>query len=98
MSSAQDFNVRVEIKSEDIKTFSGVSSKTGNSFSIRSQDCWFYTHKEPYPLKFQITLRDTEEAYKKGFYQIAADSFFINRFNDLGFRVKLEPIGSNVKQ
>jgi len=39
MSQLQDFNVKVEIKNEDIKIFSGVSSKTGNSFSIRSQDC-----------------------------------------------------------
>jgi len=83
--------LKVEVISEDVRQFSGVSNKTGKPFVIRTQQAFLHRPKEvsPYPQEFQVTLNDEEEGYKKGFYQLDVKSFYIGRFMDLLFRPRL---------
>jgi|GEM_PF-2784532 len=82
--------LKIEIfSSEDVRIFEGISSKTGNPFKIRTQNAYFYTPLKPHPIEFQLSLNENEPPYKEGFYAIDPSSFYRNRFDDLGFRLKL---------
>jgi len=85
-------SLKVEIADSEVKRFEGISSKTNKGFLIRTQTAYFHTPNEIHPLKFQISLMDDQEAYDKGFYFIDLASFYLTRFNGLGFRVCLKPV------
>lgn len=80
--------IKIEIKSTDIETFSGVSKTTGKPFNIRNQMAYAYTFDKngsprPYPELIKISLEDNQLPFAVGFYQMAPQSVFVDKFQRL---------------
>ena len=80
--------VKIEIESAETKTKSGVSARTGKPYSMREQRGYVYVigsegkpNRHPSPLVF--TLRDEQPAYAPGFYTLAPESLYTNKFDQL---------------
>ena len=82
--------IMVEVKSEEVRTKSGTSAKSGKPYSIREQEGWLFLPDEPYPQKVKLNLDDGESAYRAGRYQIASSSFYVGKYGDLQVRLRLD--------
>lgn len=96
--------IRIEIKSQDITTRSGVSSKTGKPYSIRSQEAYAYTFgrdgkPQPYPSRIELNIEGDGPGYNPGFYTLDPACVYVDRFGGLALaRPRLIPSVSNAKQ
>lgn len=95
--------IRVEIKSSDVRTKSGVSAKTGKPYSIREQDGYAFTHGRdgklnPYPVRLRISLGDDQAAYEPGNYMLCPSSLYTNRFDQLEVSPVLIPEASTARK
>lgn len=93
--------IRIEVKSAEVHTKSGTSSKTGKPFQIAEQEAWglFYDQNgkpHPYPQKIRITLDDGRAPYPVGNYQLAPESLYPDRFGQITIRAKLQPVASTL--
>lgn len=80
----------VEVNSEEVRTKSGTSAKTGRPYSIREQEGWLFLPDQPYPQKVKLNLEDGEQPYKPGRYGIAPRSFYVGKFGDMQVRLQLD--------
>jgi hypothetical protein len=92
-------SIKIEIKSADVDVRNGTSQRTGKPYSIREQVGWGYFVDPkgalyPYPQRVRLTLDEGEEPYKPGTYQLAAASFYPDRFDQIVCRAKLQPIAA----
>jgi len=78
----------VEILNPTARTIAGVSKKTGNDYSFKVQEAYLHSD-DAYPEKFEITLQDGSSPYGKGFYDLAADSVYIDRQGRLAVSPRL---------
>lgn len=94
--------IKIEIQSAEVKTKSGNSARTGKPYSIREQTGFAFTHSRdgklnPYPVKVSITLGDDQQPYAPGVYQLAPESLYTNRFDQLEISPVLKPLAAAVK-
>lgn len=80
--------IKIEIKSTDIEPFSGISKTTGKPFAIRNQEAYAYTFDKngvlrPYPELIKLSLEDNQLPYPIGFYQMAPQTVFVDKFQRL---------------
>lgn len=87
--------MKIEIKSTEIKSRSGVSSKTGKSYTMREQNGFVVLESEVYPIRVVISLAPEQVAYPPGVYQVQESSFFVDRYQKLAIgRLDLKPIAA----
>jgi hypothetical protein len=89
--------IKIEIQNPEVKTKSGTSARTGKPYSIREQQGFAFTFgrdgkPNPYPVRLAITLGDEQEPYAVGFYTLAPESFYTNRFDQLEISPVLKPV------
>ena len=78
-------SIMIEIASTEIKSRSGTSARTGNTYSMREQIG--YLHKgELYPERIKITLEDNQQPYAIGKYQLAPSSFYVDKYDSVAVR------------
>lgn len=79
-------DLKIEIGSE-VKTRSGVSAKTGNSYEIHSQDAWLFLPHLPHPLHFSISCDQKEQAKPVGtFWLVPFTAVQIGKYDDIELR------------
>lgn len=88
----------LEIASQEVQNRSGVSKRTGNSYSINEQTAFLHKPGQPYPDKIKITLGDNQPPYALGNYSLHSDSFFVDRFGALAVRPILIARPAETKQ
>lgn len=90
--------IKVEVKSTEVVTKSGVSARTNKPYSIREQVAVYAFlfdrdgRANPYPTRVTISLRDEQEPYPVGLYTLAPESFYVDRFNALSLGLVLRPM------
>lgn len=95
--------IKIEIKSAEIRTKSGVAAKTGKPYSIREQDGWAFTlgrdgKPNAYPVKLSLSLRDEQQPYQPGVYTLCPSSLYTNRFDQLEISPVLVPMVAEAKK
>lgn len=95
--------IKIEIKSTDINTKSGVSGKTGKPYTIREQSGYAHTHDRDgklfeYPVQMKVSLQDGSQPYAPGFYTLAPESLYTNGFQQLAITPVLKPLVSQSMQ
>ena len=94
--------IKIEIQSAEVKVKSGTSARTGKPYNIREQAGFAFTHSRDGkpnsdPVKVAIVLGKDQQPYPPGVYQLAPESFYINRFDQLEITPVLKPLASAVK-
>lgn len=94
--------IKIEIQSAEVKVKSGTSARTGKPYNIREQAGFAFTHSRDgkpnsYPVPMSISLGDDQAPYAPGVYQLAPESIYTNRFDQLEISPVLKPLASAVK-
>lgn len=94
--------IKIEIQSADVKVKSGISARTGKPYSIPEQQGFAFTYSRDgkpnsYPVKVAIVLGEDQQPYPPGVYQLAPESFYTNRFDQLEISPVLKPLASAFK-
>jgi len=85
--------VKIEIQSTEVKNKSGVAKGSGKPYSINEQVGYLHKSDKPYPEEITVPLQDGQPAYAPGFYGIADQSFYRDRFGQLSIgRLTLIPM------
>lgn len=92
-------SLKIEVKTTEVHTKSGIAAKTGKPYSIREQEAWAYTtdrngQPNPYPQRIRVTLDDEQTPYPVGLHTISPSSFYVGQFDQMMFRVRLQPLGA----
>jgi len=95
--------IKIEVSSAAFDQKAGVSARTGKPYSIREQEAWaFLTDRDgkaqPHPSRIRISLRDDEQAYAPGMYQLDPSSVYVGDFNQLNIRARLRPLQPAVQR
>lgn len=83
--------IMIEITSDATRTRSGTSGRTGRDYSIEEQDAWLHKPGQAYPDRICITLEKGQVPYRPGNYNLAAESFYPDRYGGLAVRPVLVP-------
>ena len=79
--------IKIEVKSAEVTTKSGIAAKTGKPYSIREQEAWAFlcsvTGPQPYPSRTVLNLEDDQPPYPPGQYTIDASSIYVGDFGSL---------------
>lgn len=80
--------IKIEVASAEVFTKSGIAAKSGKPYTIREQEAFAYVvdrngNPQKYPAKIRINLNDDQAPYAVGNYQIAPESFYVDRFGGL---------------
>lgn len=80
--------IRIEVRSNEVRTVSGVSKKNNKPYTIRDQEAYASTFDKqgqphPYPERISIQLDDGQEPYQPGIYQLSPTSIFVGDFGRL---------------
>lgn len=65
--------MKIEVKSAEVGTKSGVSRKNGKPYSIREQVAWLHNASDPYPQRCVLQLEDDQQPYGPGMYETAEE-------------------------
>ena len=82
--------IKIEVVSRDVDVRSGTNAR--GDWTIREQHAYLHKGSEPYPALIKITLEKDQPAYEPGNYQLADNSFFVGKYNDLMCRPRLVPM------
>ena len=91
--------IKVEITTAQVEQKSGVSARTGKSYSIREQEAWFHTCDKTgapraHPERGVVVIEDNDRPYPPGVYTICPSSLFMGRFGSPDIRVHLRPVAA----
>lgn len=93
--------IKIEIKSDKVEAFSGVSKKTGRPFSMNNQTGYanlIDANGEVLRQALKITLNDDQKPYQPGMYMLAPSSLFIDSFSRLVVgRLALLPLAQSAQ-
>lgn len=78
--------LRIEIESTLTNSRSGVSQRTGQPYTMVSQNALAYQQGSKHPDKIVIDLMDGERAHPVGNYAIADESFEPDKYKKLQLR------------
>ncbi|MDX2349132.1 MAG: single-stranded DNA-binding protein [Porticoccus sp.] len=83
--------MKIEFKTTETETFSGISKKTGNPFSMTKQVGWLHG-KDSYPVKVEFLLKDGQSPYAPGMHLVDLEkSVFVDRNNRIAINAVLIP-------
>lgn len=82
--------MRIEVKNEELKRVSGTSSR-GKDYNFHTQQAYAHLPGKPYPVEIKLTIDAGNSAYKLGFYELSNDSFYVDKYGNLGLSPKLTP-------
>lgn len=96
-------SIKIEVASASFETRSGVSARTGKPYSMKEQEAFAYTvsrdgELSKYPQRIKITLNDNQGPYPVGFYTVAPESFYVDRFDSLTLGLILRPLQAAASQ
>ena len=83
--------IKIEVTSTELRAKRG-TAKSGKPYSFREQTAFAHLAGKPYPVEFKVIRNDDEGAYAPGFYTLAPDSVFVDRFGSLGLSARLVPV------
>lgn len=92
--------IRIEVKSTEVTTRSGTSQRTGQPWTIRSQEGYAYTFDQtgkvrPYPERISLQLDDNQLPFPIGNYDLSLASIYVGDFGRLMMgRPQLTPVAS----
>lgn len=94
--------IKIEVKSSDITTKSGVAAKTGKPYTIREQEAWAFLYSaggpQPYPSRIVLNLEDDQTAYAAGAYTIDPSSIYVGDFGSLRLgRLRLKSLATSAR-
>jgi len=75
--------IKIEIKSTERFNKSGVSKRTGKPYSIDSQQAYLHQPNKAYPVECSVNLKEKQDVYPIGFYDLTEDSIYVDRFKNL---------------
>ena len=80
--------IRIEVKSTAVETRNGTSAKTGNPWTIRTQEAYAYTFdstgkQRPYPERISLQLEDNQLPYAVGNFDLSLASIYVGDFGRL---------------
>ena len=81
-----------EIHSTMVDERKGKSQRTGNDYTIRTQEAWVQIGDAPYPQKTKITLEEGQTAYQPGNYELHDRSFSIGKYEAFECKPFLVPL------
>ena len=84
--------IKIEVTSSDIDVRSGRNER--GDWTIREQHAYMHKGSDPYPDRIKITLDKDQQPYSPGMYELADNSFFVGKYNDLMCRPRLVPMGA----
>lgn len=93
--------MKIEVKNSDVRVKSGVSAKTGKSYSMREQDAYLHTYgrdgkPNAYPERIVLTLEDNQDPYAPGTYSLCPTSIYVGSYGSVNIRPRL--VVADVKQ
>lgn len=88
--------IKIEIVSRDVDVRSGKNDR--GDWVIREQHAYMHKGTDPYPDRIKITLDKDQSPYEPGNYQLADNSFFVGKYNDLMCRPRLAPLVAPANQ
>jgi hypothetical protein len=92
--------IRIEVKTTEVQTRNGTSQRTGQPWTIRSQDAWAYTldsngKPRPYPERISLQLDDNQLPFPLGNYDLSPASIYVGEFGRLMMgRPQLTPVAA----
>lgn len=94
--------MKIEIAKSEVITKSGISKRTGQPYTMYEQLAYLHQEGEPYPTPMKITLNKNDHGhpvpYAPGYYSLAPQSFYVDRFGGLACRPVLMSIASPARQ
>lgn len=95
--------IKIEIRSAEVVTKSGVSARTGKPYSMNEQRGYAFTcdrqgNPQPYPSQLCITLANGVQPYQPGLYTLAPSSLYTNKYDQLEISPNLVPISATLQK
>jgi|GEM_PF-944247 len=87
-----------EIHSNHVHERKGKSQRTGNDYTIRTQEAWVQIGDAPYPQKTKIQLEDGQMPYQPGNYELHERSFNIGKYESFECQPVLVPLAAPALQ
>ncbi len=96
-------SIKIEVSSDVVETRSGISARNNKPYSMREQEAYAHTVDRDgviskYPQKIKVTLRDNQPPYAPGFYTVAPESFYVDRFDSLSLGLVLRALPAAAAQ
>jgi len=82
--------MRLEIKSMELKLVQGKSQRSGKDYSFHTQQAYAHLAGKPYPVECRVNVDAGQSAFALGFYTLKPESFYVDKFGNLGLSPKLE--------
>ena len=79
--------IGIEVKSDAVRTISGVAKKTGKPYSMREQSGWCDLGK-PYPVEVRWVLKDEQAPLSVGRYVLDESSVYVDRNGSLQINIR----------
>lgn len=94
--------MKIEITTAEIVTKSGISKRTGQPYTMYEQAGYLHQDGQPYPTPLKLTLEKNAQGhalpYAPGYYTLAPQSFYVDRFGSLACRPVLMVHAPQVRQ
>jgi len=85
--------MRMRVKSIEVSEKHGTSKRTGQPYTIREQFCFWENAATGEVRRVTLSLREGQEPYAVGQYNVSDESFGVDRFGGLAVeRLRLEPV------
>jgi len=81
--------LKLEVKSQELKLVQGVSKRSGKEYSFHTQQAYAHVAGKSYPVECTLTIDKGESAYALGMYTLAPDSYYVDKYGNLGLSPKL---------
>lgn len=80
--------IEIEVRTDEVRTVTGVSKRTGQPYTIRDQEGYAFTcdkdgKPKPYPERVSLSLEDNQPPYKPGRYILSPGSVYVGDFGRL---------------
>ena len=82
--------MKIEILQEPIDERKGIARSTNKPYHMRMQNAYLHNDNR-YPVRFQISLRDQQQPYAAGMYELEPDAIYVDRDNRLAIFPRLKP-------
>lgn len=94
--------IRIEVTNSEVETRTSrkLNPRTNQPYIFHEQQAFAFVHgrdgqPSKYPVRFRISLEDSQEAYKPGFYTIHPNSIYVDKYGSLAIgRVVLSVLQS----
>jgi hypothetical protein len=90
--------IAIEVKSDAVRTISGVAKRTGKPYNMREQSGWCDLGK-PYPVEVRWVLQDDKAPLPVGRYVLDETSVYVDRNGSLQINIRdMKPLAAAASQ